>query len=169
MALATKVLTARCVRRKMGKDVVADVVVERDTMAEVVDLRARVTGAKGVVAVEEEGSKREVKVEIFLTIPHVRVIYVRVQDIWLRIALMQKILLSLCERETLTMVETSSESEPNGIMMMTVQTVTTGSTALCCTPPALITRISLSTHCCVGLGLYFAHRKRVLPASGNSY
>ena len=86
MVLATKVLTARCVSRKVVKDVVADVVVERDTMAEVVDLRARVTGAKGAVAVEE--------VKIFLTIPRVYVIYVRVQDIWLQITLMQKILLS---------------------------------------------------------------------------
>ena len=65
MVLATKALTARCVRRKVGKDVVAAVVVERDTMAEVVNLRARVMGAKGAVAVEEEGTKREVNVEIF--------------------------------------------------------------------------------------------------------
>ena len=152
--------------RKVEKDVVADVVVERDTMAEVVDLRAKVTGAKGAVAVEEEGIKREVKEIIFLTIPHVYVICVRLQDIWLQIVLMQKNLLTLCEREMPTMVEISSEREPNGIRMMTVQTVTTGSTALCCTPPALITRIR---HCCVGLGLYFAHRKKVLPACGNSY
>ena len=81
MVLATKVLTARCVRRKVEKDVVVAVVVERDTMAEVVDLRAKVTGAKGAVAVEEEGIKREVKEIIFLTIPHVYVICVRLQDI----------------------------------------------------------------------------------------
>jgi hypothetical protein len=133
------------VGRKVEKDELADVVVERDTMAEVVDLRARVTGAKGAVAVEEEGIKREVKVAIFLIIPHVYVICVRVQDTWLRIALMQKILLSLCERETLMMVETSSEREPNGIRTMMAQTVTTGTTVLCCTPPALITRIRLCT------------------------
>ena len=105
-------------------------VVERDTMAEVVDLRAKVTGVKGAETVEEEGIKREVKVEIFLTIPHVYVICVRVQGTWLQIALMQKNLLTLCERETLMMVETSSERGPNGIKTKTVQTVTTGSTAL---------------------------------------
>jgi hypothetical protein len=82
MVWATKVLTARCVRRKVEKDVVAAMVVERDTMAEVVDLRAKVTGAKGAVAVEEEGIKREVKEIIFLlTFPHVFVIFVRMQDI----------------------------------------------------------------------------------------
>ena len=145
MVLATKVLTARCVRRKVEKDVVVAVAVERDTMAEVVDLRAKVTGAKGAVAVEEEGIKREVKEIIFLTIPHVYVIYVRIQDIWLQIVLMQKNLLTLCEREMPTMVEISSEKEPNGIRMMTVQTEITGSTVLCCTPPALTENIHLAT------------------------
>ena len=145
MVLATKVLTARCVRRKVEKDVVAAVVVERDTLAEVVDLRAKVTGAKGAVAVEEEGIKREVKEIIFLTIPHVYVIYVRIQDIWLQIVLMQKNLLTLSEREMPTMVEISSESEPNGITMMTVQTEITGSTVLCCTPPALTENIHHAT------------------------
>ena len=143
--LATKVLTARCVGRKVEKDVVADAVQEKDTVREVVDQRAGVTGVKVAVAVEEEGIKREVKVEIFLIIPHVYVICVRVQDTWLRIALMQKILLNLCERETLTMVETSSGREPNGIRMMIVRKQITGSTILYCTPSALITRIRLST------------------------
>jgi hypothetical protein len=129
----------------VGKDVVAAVVVERGTMAEVVDLRAKVTGVKGAVAVEEEGIKREVKVEIFLTIPHVYVICVRVQDTWLQIALMQKNLLTLCEREMLMMVEISSEREPNGIRTMKVQTEITGSTVLCCTPPVLTENIHLAT------------------------
>ena len=145
MVWATKVLTARCVRRKVEKDVVAAVVVERDTMAEVVDLRAKVTGAKGAVAVEEEGIKREVKEIIFLTIPHVYVICVRLQDIWLQIVLMQKNLLTLCEREMPMMVEISSEREPNGIRTMTVQTEIMGSTVLCCTPPALTENIHLAT------------------------
>jgi hypothetical protein len=116
--------------QKVEKDVVADAVQEKDTVREVVDQRAGVTGVQVAVAVEEEGIKREVKVEIFLTIPHVYVICVRVQDTWLQIALMQKNLLTLCERETLMMVETSSERGPNGIKTKTVQTVTTGSTAL---------------------------------------
>jgi hypothetical protein len=127
------------------KDVVVAVAVERDTMAEVVDLRAKGAGAKGAVAVEEEGIKREVKEIIFLTIPHVYVICVRLQDIWLQIVLMQKNLLTLCEREMPTMVEISSEREPNGIRTMTVQTEITGSTVLCCTPPALTENIHLAT------------------------
>jgi hypothetical protein len=65
-------------------------VVERDTMAKVVDQRAKVTGVKGAVAVEEEGIKREVKAIIFLIIPHVYVICVRIQDICHLIVLMQK-------------------------------------------------------------------------------
>jgi monoamine oxidase len=58
---------------------------------------------------------------------------------------MQKNLLTLCEREMPTMVEISSEREPNGIKMMTVQTEITGSTVLCCTPPALTENIHLAT------------------------
>jgi hypothetical protein len=52
MLLATKVLTARCVRKKVEKDVAADAAQERDIMAEVVDLRAKDMGVKGAVAAE---------------------------------------------------------------------------------------------------------------------
>ena len=77
--------------QKVEKDVVADAVQEKDTMREVVDQRAGVTGVKVAVAVEEEeGTKREVKAIIFLIIPHVYVICVRIQDICHLIVLMQK-------------------------------------------------------------------------------
>ena len=76
--------------QKVEKDVVADAVQEKDTMREVVDQRAGVTGVKVAVAVEEEGIKREVKAIIFLIIPHVYVICVRIQDICHLIVLMQK-------------------------------------------------------------------------------
>ena len=76
--------------QKVEKDVVADAVQGKDTMREVVDQRAGVTGVKVAVAVEEEGTKREVKAIIFLIIPHVYVICVRIQDICHLIVLMQK-------------------------------------------------------------------------------
>ena len=55
-----------------------------------VDLRAKDMGVKEAMAAEEEGIKRDVKEIIFLTITHVCVIYVRINDIWLRIVLMRK-------------------------------------------------------------------------------
>ena len=76
--------------QKVEKDVVADAVQEKDTVREVVDQRAGVTEVKVAVAVEEEDIKREVKVIIFLIIPHVYVICVRIQDICHLIVLMQK-------------------------------------------------------------------------------
>ena len=76
--------------QKVEKDVVADAVQVKDTMREVVDQMAGVTGVNVAVAVEEEGIKREVKAIIFLIIPHVYVICVRIQDICHLIVLMQK-------------------------------------------------------------------------------
>ena len=131
MLLATKVLTARCVRKKVEKDVAADAAQERDTMAEVVDLRAKDMGVKGAVAAEEEGIKREVKEIIFLTITHVCVIYVRIQDIWQRIVLMRKSLVKFSKSVSLMMVEISSARKVLGTRMLTARTGITVLTVLC--------------------------------------